>query len=185
MAEGTPQLPTGPRLMLIVIFACVSLLLQALVSIFHHFLKQGRQHRLTGEKDLTIVSTAIPAISDEFNTTEDVGWYGSAYFLTMCSFQIFWGRLYTFFDLKKTYIASIVIFEIGSLVCAVAPSSAAFIVGRALTGIGGGGVFAGSFVTIAFSVPLVKRPIYASYLGAVYGVASVLGYVPDTPPFLQ
>lgn len=93
----------------------------------------------------------------------------------MCSFQIFWGRLYTFYDLKTTYIAAIAIFEVGSLLCAVAPTSAAFIVGRAFAGVGAGGVFTGSFVTIAFSVPLVKRPMYASYLGAVYGIASVLG----------
>ena len=127
------------------------------------------------EQDTTIVSTAIPAITDDFHTSADVGWYGSAYFLTMCAFQIFWGRLYTFFDLKTTYIAAITIFEIGSLLCAVAPTSAAFIIGRAFAGVGAGGVFTGSFVTIAFSVPLVKRPMYASYLGAVYGVASVLG----------
>lgn len=93
----------------------------------------------------------------------------------MCAFQIFWGRLYTFYDLKTVYIVSIVIFEIGSAVCGAAPSSAAFVVGRAVTGVGAGGVFSGSFLTIAFSVPLVKRPIYSSILGTVYGVSSVLG----------
>jgi MFS family permease len=93
----------------------------------------------------------------------------------MCAFQIFWGRLYTFYDLKITYIIAIVIFEAGSLLCAVAPNSSSFIVGRALAGVGGGGVFSGSFVSIAFSVPLEKRPMYASFIGTVYGVASVLG----------
>jgi MFS family permease len=93
----------------------------------------------------------------------------------MCALQISWGRIYTFFDLKIVYIVSITIFELGSLLCAVAPSSMSFIIGRALAGIGAGGVFTGSFVSIAFSVPLSKRPMYASYLGAVYGVASVLG----------
>jgi len=64
---------------------------------------------------MAIVSTAIPAISDEFNTTQDVGWYDSVYFLTMCAFQIFWGRLCTFYDLKTTYIVAIAIFELVSL----------------------------------------------------------------------
>lgn len=95
--------------------------------------------------------------------------------LTMCAFQIFWGRLYTFYDLKWTYIVSILIFELGSLICAVAPDSPTFIGGRAVAGAGGGGVFAGSFITVAFSVPLEKRPLYASYLGAMYGVASAVG----------
>jgi MFS family permease len=93
----------------------------------------------------------------------------------MCALQISWGRLYTFFNLKIVYIVSIIIFELGSLLCAVAPSSMSFIIGRALAGIGAGGVVTGSFVSIAFSVPLNKRPIYVSSLGAVYGVASVLG----------
>lgn len=93
----------------------------------------------------------------------------------MCAFQIFWGRLCTFYDLKTTYIVAILIFEVGSLLCAIAPTSAVFIAGRAVAGVGAGGVFTGSFVTIAFSVPLVKRPMYASVLGTVYGLASVLG----------
>ncbi|KAM5457745.1 hypothetical protein McanCB49686_002730 [Microsporum canis] len=93
----------------------------------------------------------------------------------MCAFQISWGRVYTFYDLKTTYIVAIVIFEVGSLLCAVAPTSTTFIVGRAFAGLGAGGVFSGSFVTIAFSVPLAKRPLYASCLGTVYGVASILG----------
>lgn len=75
------------------------------------------------------------------------------------------------------YIVAIVIFEIGSAVCGAAPSSAAFIIGRAVAGVGAGGIFSGSFLTVAFSVPLVKRPMYASYLGTVYGLASVLGCV--------
>ncbi|KJZ73747.1 hypothetical protein HIM_06865 [Hirsutella minnesotensis 3608] len=125
--------------------------------------------------DTTIVSTAIPAISDEFKRPQDIGWYGSAYFLTMCAFQIFWGRVYTFYDLKTTYVVAIALFELGSTLCAVAPNSSAFITGRAFAGLGAGGIFTGSFVTIAFSVPLVKRPMYASFLGTVYGLASVLG----------
>ncbi|PQE21588.1 putative DHA14-like major facilitator ABC transporter protein [Rutstroemia sp. NJR-2017a WRK4] len=155
MDTSAPPLPSGKRLALIIFFACIALLLQAL--------------------DTTIVSTAIPAITDDFNTTADVGWYGSAYFLTQCAFQIFWGRLYTFYDLKTMYVLAIGIFEVGSLLCAVAPTSSAFIVGRAFAGVGAGGVFTGSFISVAFSVPLQKRPMYAGILGTVYGVASVLG----------
>jgi MFS family permease len=73
------------------------------------------------------------------------------------------------------YVVAIGIFELGSLLCAVAPTSSAFIVGRAFAGVGAGGVFTGSFISVAFSVPLQKRPMYAGILGTVYGVASVLG----------
>jgi MFS family permease len=45
--------------------------------------------------DMTIVTTAIPKITDQFRSLEQVGWYGSAFFLTLACFQSFWGKLYT------------------------------------------------------------------------------------------
>lgn len=72
-------------------------------------------------------------------------------------------------------MAAIGIFEVGSLVCGVAPNSVALIVGRAIAGLGSAGIFAGALVIVAYTVPLVKRPIYTGVIGAMYGVASVAG----------
>lgn len=41
---------------------------------------------------MTIVTTAIPKITDHFQSLEQVGWYGSAFFLTLACFQSFWGK---------------------------------------------------------------------------------------------
>ena len=84
-------------------------------------------------------------------------------------------RLYTFYSIKTVYLTSIVIFEVGSAICGAAPSSAALIVGRAIAGVGSAGIFAGALVIIAYTVPLVKRPIYTGIVGAMYGIASVAG----------
>ena len=84
--------------------------------------------------DMTIVATAIPRITDEFNSLQDVGWYGAAFFLTVGAFQSTWGKGYKFYDLKKTYLVSIGIFEVGSLICGVAQNSITLIVGRAIQG---------------------------------------------------
>ena len=86
-----------------------------------------------------------------------------------------WGRIFTFFNLKWAYTCSILIFEIGSLVCATAQSSKILIVGRAIAGLGSAGIFCGSFIIIACSVPLVKRAKYGAILGSMYGIASVAG----------
>jgi MFS family permease len=126
-------------------------------------------------QDTTIISTAIPRITQEFHSLEQVGWYGSAYFLTTCSCQLLWGRFFTFFNLKWAYLVSIVIFEIGSLICGVSPNSTTLIIGRAIAGVGSAGIFAGSFIIIACSVPLEKRAKYGVLLGSMYGVASVAG----------
>lgn len=73
------------------------------------------------------------------------------------------------------YLGAIFIFEIGSVICGAAPTSNALIVGRAVAGLGSAGIFSGALVIIAYSVPLVKRPIYTGLIGGMYGIASVAG----------
>ncbi|KAH8599286.1 putative HC-toxin efflux carrier [Bisporella sp. PMI_857] len=125
--------------------------------------------------DMTIVATAIPKITDEFRGLDLVGWYGSAFFLTLASFQSTWGKAYKYFPLKITFLISIFFFELGSLICGVAPNSTALIVGRAIAGLGGAGIASGSYTIIAFSARAPKRPAFMGLLGASYGIASVIG----------
>ncbi|ROW06077.1 hypothetical protein VMCG_04565 [Cytospora schulzeri] len=80
---------------------------------------------------------------------------------------------YGFISLKITYLVAIFIFEIGSLVCAVAPSSVALIVGRAIAGLGAAGVNTGSFILAAFSAPPRKRPIFTGLIGLSYGFQTI------------
>ncbi|KAJ5542629.1 Major facilitator superfamily domain general substrate transporter [Penicillium sp. DV-2018c] len=125
--------------------------------------------------DNTIIATAIPKITDQFNSLEDVGWYGSAYLLTTCAVCLTFGKLYTFYSIKYIYLIALSIFEIGSLVCGVTPSSVGLICGRAIAGLGAAGLFSGSILIITKSVPLVKRPIYTGLVGAMFGIANVAG----------
>ena len=69
-----------------------------------------------------IVTTAIPRITDEFHTLDQVGWYGSAFLLTLATFQSTWGKLYKYFSLKLVFLVSVLIFEIGSLLCGKDPA---------------------------------------------------------------
>ena len=95
--------------------------------------------------------------------------------LTSCSFQLSFGKLYTYYSPKWVLIWAIVIFEIGSAVCGAAPNSIVFIVGRAIAGMGSAGIYAGAVIIIVYMVPLRQRPVYTGALGAVFGVASVAG----------
>ena len=125
--------------------------------------------------DNTIIATAIPKITDNFHALDDVGWYGSAYLLTLCAFQLFFGRLYQSFSVKWVFLSCLFIFELGSLICGVAPTSTALIVGRAVAGVGAAGIFSGALIIIAFSTPLEKRAMYTALVSAVFGIASVVG----------
>lgn len=90
-----------------------------------------------------IITTAIPQITDDFNSVTDIGWYGSAFLLTSCAFQLLYGKIYSFYSIKATFLAAVLLFEVGSAVCGAAPSSAVFIAGRAIAGLGGAGVVSG------------------------------------------
>ncbi|CRG92626.1 Putative HC-toxin efflux carrier TOXA [Talaromyces islandicus] len=127
--------------------------------------------------DRTIITTAIPAITNEFQSTSAVGWYGSAYLVTACALQPTYGRIYTLFNVKWTFLHSVALFELGSLICALAPNSTALIIGRAIAGWGSAGILTGAFVVIAFAVPLKKRPLYTAAIGMMYGAGAAAGPV--------
>jgi MFS family permease len=67
------------------------------------------------------------------------------------------------------------IFELGSLICGVAPNSKVLIIGRAVAGIGCSGIFSGALIILAHSVSLEKRPVFTGIIASMYGVASVIG----------
>ncbi|KFY75635.1 hypothetical protein V499_04394 [Pseudogymnoascus sp. VKM F-103] len=125
--------------------------------------------------DQNIISTAIPRITDEFHSLDDIGWYGSAYLLTTCSFQLLMGRIYKFYPAKPVFLIGIILFEIGSAVCGAAPNSNAFIVGRAIAGTGTSGMFSGLMVIMFHTIPLQHRPIFQGFFGAIFALGSVIG----------
>ncbi|KAK8192777.1 DNA repair protein RAD50 [Phyllosticta capitalensis] len=125
--------------------------------------------------DMNIVATAIPKVTDQFHALDDIGWFGSALFLTVASSQSVWGKAYKYIDLKTVFLVGIFVFEVGSLISAIAQNSITFIVGRAIIGLGVAGVLAGCYTIIAFVVPPEKRPAFTGIMGATYGVSSVVG----------
>lgn len=153
--KTNPEYPTGARLALVLSSVYISLFLVSL--------------------DRLIVTTAIPAITNEFDSLPDVGWYGAAYLLTSCAFQLLFGKLYSFYPIRAVYAISVLLFEVGSAICGAAPNSIALIIGRAIQGVGSAGIFAGGIVVIVFAVPLHRRPFFQGLGGAVFGVSSILG----------
>lgn len=83
--------------------------------------------------------------------------------------------MYKYYALKSGFLAAMFIFEVGSLVCAVAPNSKALIIGRAIAGVGAAGLGSGAYTIVAFSAHPSKRPMLMSLIGLSYGIASVVG----------
>ncbi|KAF9871860.1 hypothetical protein CkaCkLH20_10794 [Colletotrichum karsti] len=154
-AEDGVQYPSGLNLALVLTSLFISMFLVSL--------------------DRLIITTAIPKITDEFDSVTDVGWYGSIYLLTTCAFQLLFGKVYSFYNVKATFLASVLLFEVGSTICGAAPNSDVFIFGRALAGVGSAGILSGVIIVIVHVVPLHKRPLYQGMFGAVFGIASIIG----------
>ncbi|AEO61264.1 hypothetical protein MYCTH_2311259 [Thermothelomyces thermophilus ATCC 42464] len=151
----TTEYPTGFRL--------VSIILALIMGIF------------LASLDMTIVATAIPKITDEFHGLDKVSWYSAAFLMTDGGFQSCWGKAYRYFPLKSTFLAAIAVFELGSLICAVSPNSTAFIVGRAVNGLGAAGIGTGAYTIVAFVAEPAKRATYTGFVGMSFGVACVVG----------
>ena len=81
------------------------------------------------------------------------------------------------FNLLRPSSANFDTITVGSTLCAAAPSSTVFIVGRAIAGLGAAGLFQGALGIVGFSVPLVKRPLYLGIVVSVFGFATCFGPV--------
>ncbi|EDN97547.1 hypothetical protein SS1G_12398 [Sclerotinia sclerotiorum 1980 UF-70] len=106
--------------------------------------------------DVNIINVPIPNISTEFNSLPDVAWYDSAYLLTITAFQ-------------PTFV--------GSVVCAAAPNSKSFIVGRAIAGLGAAGMLQGALAVIGQVVELSQRSFYMGVVISVFIITVCVGPV--------
>ncbi|KAI1827694.1 MFS general substrate transporter [Xylaria intraflava] len=125
--------------------------------------------------DGAIVSTAVPKVTNEFHSLNDVGWYASVYFMGLAVSQLLFGKLNAIAPVKWTYLTCMVIFLVGSAVCGAAPSSPALIVGRVIAGFAAGGVLVGTFSLIPYTVPPERRPLFIGLIGAVLGIGTAVG----------
>ncbi|KAI1644025.1 MFS transporter [Daldinia loculata] len=154
-ADADQQYPAFWKLVLLLIALCMAMLVVSL--------------------DSTILATAIPRITNDFNSLDDVAWYGSSYLFAVCALQLMFGKFYVMYSVKWVFLVAVFVFEIGSLIAAVSPSSAVLIVGRTVSGLGAAGIFAGAIIILATNIPLRLRPIYTGFLSSMHGIASVAG----------
>ncbi|KAF8309584.1 ABC transporter [Clavulina sp. PMI_390] len=153
--EGSERWLTGSRLLIVHSAMLLSILLVAI--------------------DQSIVATALPHIISQFNALSNISWVASAYFLTQAGFILFYGGVLSIFPTKWVFMFAVTLFELGSLICGVAPNMNVLIFGRALAGVGAAGIFGSCIATIAEICPLEMRPALMGSFGGVFALASVMG----------
>lgn len=125
--------------------------------------------------DNSIVAEIQPAIINSLGGVDKLGWLGVSFVLGTLSTIIFWGKIMGLFSVKWTYLVSILIFEVGSAICGAAPTMNTMIVGRAIAGIGGAGMYVGCLALLSLTTSLRERPVYMASIGFTWGAGTVLG----------
>ncbi|KAJ7187118.1 Mfs1.2 [Mycena filopes] len=126
--------------------------------------------------ELTTVSTALPTIaaSLQLRTTAFV-WVGTAYSLASTAFLPMSGGLAEIFGRRPAMLLSIVLFALGSALCGAAQTQYQLIAGRAVQGLGGGGIRALAVIILADLVTLEERGLYGILTGLTWSIACVVG----------
>jgi EmrB/QacA subfamily drug resistance transporter len=138
-----------------------------------------------GALDQTIVSTALPRIVEDLRGLDRYAWVATSYLLASTALVPVYGKLADMYSRKAIELFAVVTFLIGSALCGLAGEFGSWpllgdgmnqlIAFRAIQGIGGAGLFALAFIIIADLYPPRERGKYQGFVGAAFGIASILG----------
>jgi EmrB/QacA subfamily drug resistance transporter len=134
--------------------------------------------------DQSIVAVALPQITSELGGLDKLSWVVTAYLLTSTAATPLWGKISDLRGRRPIFQAAIVVFLIGSLICGFAPEIADYlnlsginvlIGGRAVQGLGAGGLMSLALAVIGDVIPPRERGKYQGFFASVFGVSSVAG----------
>ena len=125
--------------------------------------------------DVTIITTALPTISEHFHTASGYTWIGSAFLLANSASIPSWGKVSDIFGRKPMLLLANIVFMVGSLVAALSNSIGMLIAARAVQGIGGGGLIILVNIVIGDLFSLRVRGAFYGVIGGVWAIASSIG----------
>ncbi|KAI4157529.1 MAG: hypothetical protein LQ342_008216 [Letrouitia transgressa] len=127
--------------------------------------------------DLTIITTAVPAIVGSFHSVAGYVWVGSGYILAYAAITPVWGSVADIWGRKPIMLIAVAIFLAGSLLCALAPNIDVMIAGRAIQGLGASGMSIMVNIVISDMFSLRERGLYLAITSIVWAVGSAVGPV--------
>jgi EmrB/QacA subfamily drug resistance transporter len=131
-----------------------------------------------GALDIAIVAPALPAIQHFFVISDRaLTWTFTIYVLFNLIGTPLMAKLSDTFGRRSIYVLDVLLFGLGSLIVALSPTNlfAVLLIGRALQGFGAGGVFPVASAVIGDTFPPEKRGSALGLIGAVFGLAFLVG----------
>lgn len=131
---------------------------------------------LMGALDIAIVGPALPAMRAAFRVDDRaVAWIFTIYILFNLIGTPLMAKLSDIFGRRAIYVLDVATFAVGSLLVALAPSFAVILAGRVIQGLGAGGIFPVASAVIGDTFPPEKRGGALGLIGAVFGIAFIIG----------
>ncbi|EFX02179.1 major facilitator superfamily transporter [Grosmannia clavigera kw1407] len=125
--------------------------------------------------DMTIITTALPTIAEHFGSSAGFAWVGSAFMLAAAASTANWGKFSDVWGRKPVLLAASAVFFLGCALCGAATSLAMLIAGRAVQGVGAGGLLTLVNIIIGDIFSARERGKYYGMIGMVWATASALG----------
>src|SRR5499425_963237 len=125
--------------------------------------------------DATIVSTAMPTIVAKLGGLELYSWVFSIYMLTSALTTPLFGKLSDLYSRRRLMLIGIGIFVLGSTLCGAAQTMEMLVLFRAIQGLGGGAIYALSFILVGVLYSAQERPRMQGIISGIWGIASILG----------
>ncbi|KKY27663.1 putative mfs multidrug [Phaeomoniella chlamydospora] len=125
--------------------------------------------------DTTIVATLAGPISSSFDSFTLYSWLASAYLIANAAFQPLSGKLTDIFSRRSGLVFANLSFAIGNLICGLAKSPSVMILGRVVSGFGGGGLQTVSVFVVTDLIPLRRRGLWQGFGNIVFGLGMGLG----------
>lgn len=128
-----------------------------------------------GSLDNTNLATALPTIGRDLGDANLLPWLITAYLLAATAVVPLYGKIADIYGRQFTLRIALVIYMVGSLLCALAPNMIVLILARALHGLGGGALSVMGAVVLGDVVAPKERGRYYAYFAVVYTTAGALG----------
>ena len=126
--------------------------------------------------DIAIVGPALPAIRTTFGVSDRaLTWIFTIYVLFNLVGTPLMAKLSDTFGRRSLYVLDVALFALGSLLVAISPSFGVLLAGRAIQGLGAGGIFPVASAVIGDTFPAEKRGSALGLIGAVFGIAFLIG----------
>lgn len=128
-----------------------------------------------GALDGTVVASLLPVIASDLHELGRISWVATGYLVACAAFQPLYGKISDIFGRKIVMVVCSSLLAVGCAICGLASNLESLVLGRVVSGMGGGGIMILSTVAVSDLIPLRKRGMFQGIGNICFGSGAGLG----------